>query len=118
MLDSKSVSDTIPVNDIQTDDVEFSHEAKIGKTKLNQIKEYLKNNNIGYYDWNINSSESNNEIIENVINQIVKNEDQEIIIQFNNSETNQSNKQSISTIIELLKQMNYSFDTVSNYKKN
>ena len=31
MLDDTSISDTIPVNDIQTDDVEFSHEAKIGK---------------------------------------------------------------------------------------
>ena len=31
MLDNISRSDTIPVNDIQTDDVEFSHEAKIGK---------------------------------------------------------------------------------------
>jgi len=31
MLDDFSVSDTIPVNDIQTDEVEFSHEAKIGK---------------------------------------------------------------------------------------
>ena len=31
MLDDKSVSDTIPVNDIQTSDIEFSHEAKIGK---------------------------------------------------------------------------------------
>ncbi|MBR3673573.1 MAG: Fe-S cluster assembly protein SufB [Clostridia bacterium] len=31
MLDDFSVSDTIPVNDIRTDEVEFSHEAKIGK---------------------------------------------------------------------------------------
>lgn len=31
MLDNKSRSDTIPVNDIRTDEVEFSHEAKIGK---------------------------------------------------------------------------------------
>ena len=31
MLDDKSISDTIPVNDIRTDEVEFSHEAKIGK---------------------------------------------------------------------------------------
>ena len=31
MLDSISRSDTIPVNDVQTDEVEFSHEAKIGK---------------------------------------------------------------------------------------
>ena len=31
MLDSISRSDTIPVSNIQTDDVEFSHEAKIGK---------------------------------------------------------------------------------------
>ncbi len=31
MLDSKSRSDTIPVSDIETDEVEFSHEAKIGK---------------------------------------------------------------------------------------
>lgn len=31
MLDSNSRSDTIPVNDIQTDEVQFSHEAKIGK---------------------------------------------------------------------------------------
>lgn len=31
MLDDKSVSDTIPVNDIRNDEVEFSHEAKIGK---------------------------------------------------------------------------------------
>ena len=31
MLDSESKSDTIPVNNIQTDDVIFSHEAKIGK---------------------------------------------------------------------------------------
>ena len=31
MLDDISVSDTIPVNDVETDEVEFSHEAKIGK---------------------------------------------------------------------------------------
>ena len=31
MLDDISKSDTIPVNDIRNDDVEFSHEAKIGK---------------------------------------------------------------------------------------
>ena len=31
MLDNKSLSDTIPVNDIETSDIEFSHEAKIGK---------------------------------------------------------------------------------------
>ena len=31
MLDSDSKSDTIPVNNIETDDVIFSHEAKIGK---------------------------------------------------------------------------------------
>ena len=31
MLDDTSRSDTIPVNDIRTDDVEFSHEASIGK---------------------------------------------------------------------------------------
>ncbi len=31
MLDNISRSDTIPVNDIRTDEVEFSHEAKIGK---------------------------------------------------------------------------------------
>ena len=31
MLDDISRSDTIPVNDIRTEDVEFSHEAKIGK---------------------------------------------------------------------------------------
>ena len=31
MLDSESRSDTIPVNTILTDDIEYSHEAKIGK---------------------------------------------------------------------------------------
>lgn len=31
MLDDISVSDTIPVSNIRTDDMEFSHEAKIGK---------------------------------------------------------------------------------------
>jgi len=31
MLDSLSRSDTIPTNDVQTDDAEFSHEAKVGK---------------------------------------------------------------------------------------
>lgn len=31
MLDSESRSDTIPVNTLETDDVEYSHEAKIGK---------------------------------------------------------------------------------------
>ena len=31
MLDSESRSDTIPVNSVETDEVEFSHEAKIGK---------------------------------------------------------------------------------------
>jgi len=31
MLDDLSRSDTIPFNDVQTNDVEFSHEAKIGK---------------------------------------------------------------------------------------
>ena len=31
MLDSISRSDTIPVNSIENDEVEFSHEAKIGK---------------------------------------------------------------------------------------
>ena len=37
MLDDKSVSDTIPVNDIQTSDIEFSHEAKIGKISDKEI---------------------------------------------------------------------------------
>ena len=31
MMDSKSRSDTIPVDDIETNDIEYSHEAKIGK---------------------------------------------------------------------------------------
>ena len=31
MLDSTSRSDTIPVNTLETNDVTFSHEAKIGK---------------------------------------------------------------------------------------
>ncbi len=31
MLDDISISDTIPVNDIETDKIEFSHEARIGK---------------------------------------------------------------------------------------
>ncbi len=31
MLDDISISDTIPTNDIRTDDAQFSHEAKIGK---------------------------------------------------------------------------------------
>ena len=31
MLDSLSKSDTLPVSDIQTDEIEFSHEAKVGK---------------------------------------------------------------------------------------
>ena len=37
MLDDISRSDTIPVNDIKTDDVEFSHEAKIGKISDKEI---------------------------------------------------------------------------------
>lgn len=37
MLDNISRSDTIPVNDIRTDDVEFSHEAKIGKISDKEI---------------------------------------------------------------------------------
>ncbi len=37
MLDSISRSDTIPVNEIETDEVEFSHEAKIGKISDNTI---------------------------------------------------------------------------------
>ena len=37
MLDGISASDTIPVNDIETDDVEFSHEAKIGKISDKEI---------------------------------------------------------------------------------
>ena len=37
MLDDKSRSDTIPVNDIRTDEVEFSHEAKIGKISDKEI---------------------------------------------------------------------------------
>lgn len=37
MLDDISKSDTIPVNDIRTDDVEFSHEAKIGKISDKEI---------------------------------------------------------------------------------
>ena len=37
MLDDISKSDTIPVNDIETDDVEFSHEAKIGKISDKEI---------------------------------------------------------------------------------
>ena len=31
MLDDISTSDTVPTNDIRTDEVEFAHEAKIGK---------------------------------------------------------------------------------------
>ena len=37
MLDDISRSDTIPVNDIRTSDVEFSHEAKIGKISDKEI---------------------------------------------------------------------------------
>ena len=37
MLDDISKSDTIPVNDIRTDEVEFSHEAKIGKISDKEI---------------------------------------------------------------------------------
>lgn len=37
MLDNISSSDTIPVNDIRTDDIEFSHEAKIGKISDKEI---------------------------------------------------------------------------------
>ncbi|MBP3463333.1 MAG: Fe-S cluster assembly protein SufB [Clostridia bacterium] len=37
MLDGISRSDTIPVNDIRNDDVEFSHEAKIGKISDKEI---------------------------------------------------------------------------------
>ena len=37
MLDDISHSDTIPVNDIQTDEIEFSHEAKIGKISDKEI---------------------------------------------------------------------------------
>ena len=37
MLDNISRSDTIPVNDIRTDDIEFSHEAKIGKISDKEI---------------------------------------------------------------------------------
>ncbi len=37
MLDDKSRSDTLPVNDIQTNDVEFSHEAKVGKISEKSI---------------------------------------------------------------------------------
>lgn len=37
MLDDISRSDTIPVNDIRNDDVEFSHEAKIGKISDKEI---------------------------------------------------------------------------------
>lgn len=37
MLDDFSKSDTIPVNDIRTDEVEFSHEAKIGKISDKEI---------------------------------------------------------------------------------
>ena len=41
MLDNYSRSDTIPVNDIQTDEVEFSHEAKIGKISDKEIRALL-----------------------------------------------------------------------------
>ena len=37
MLDDISRSDTIPVNDVRTDNVEFSHEAKIGKISDKEI---------------------------------------------------------------------------------
>ena len=37
MLDDISRSDTLPVNDIQTNDVEFSHEAKVGKISEKSI---------------------------------------------------------------------------------
>lgn len=37
MLDDISKSDTIPVNDIRTDEVTFSHEAKIGKVSDKEI---------------------------------------------------------------------------------
>ena len=37
MPDDISRSDTIPVNDIQTDEIEFSHEAKIGKISDKEI---------------------------------------------------------------------------------
>ena len=47
MLDDISISDTIPTNDIRTDEVEFSHEAKIGKISDKTIF-YLMSRGISY----------------------------------------------------------------------
>ena len=46
MLDSESRSDTIPVNELEVDDVTFSHEAKIGKISDDAIF-YLMSRGLG-----------------------------------------------------------------------
>jgi len=49
MLDDFSISDTIPTNDIRTDEVEFSHEASIGKISEKTIY-YLMSRGISEED--------------------------------------------------------------------
>lgn len=94
----------------------FTNKEKITPQLYKKIKEYLSNNNIEYYNYDINLVELNKEEIENMINQIIKNENHKIIIMFNNIKQQENSQETISTIIDILNQMNYSFDTLSNYK--
>lgn len=99
---------------------ETSNSKKLNINTFNKIKEYLNNKNIIYYDWNIEPTNPSNlnitykEMIEKTITQILNNESNEIVINFYDTEESQATIESLSTIIELLKEMNYEFDTINN----
>lgn len=89
---------------------------------FNKIKKYFNENGITYYDWNIDSTDStslditSNEIIYNTMKQIIENNNENITILFHDADTKQETVEALPTIIKILKEMNYEFDTISNSK--
>lgn len=85
-----------------------------------EIKAYFKESDITYYDWNVDSTDSSSlditsdEIVENTIKQIIKCDSDEVTILFHDTDTKSATISALPQIINILKQMNYEFDVISN----
>lgn len=86
---------------------------------LAKIKDYLEEKNISYYNYNIELIDSNSreEIEKNLVEQLLKNKEEEIIISINIDE-NETTIETLSSIIEVLKEMNYTFSTIKKKSGN
>lgn len=97
-----------------------SNSKYLNNNEFKKIKKYLDERGLTYYDWNIDAEYTTSlaitskEIEENIINQLFQNKEKEIIISF---KVKQDTIDVLHETIKILKEMNYSFDIISNAEK-